>query len=513
MDFNQKRINKETMNTIKTRFVEFTSYFFILLFCYASISKIMDFENFQVQIAQSPLLSAYAVLITYGILALELFVCFLLIYERTRFAGLYSSYILMVLFTVYIYLILNYSEFVPCSCGGILEKMDWNTHLIFNLICILIAVVAILIVSLYQKTTRTKISLCLLLSAFLCIAGMFILYQQSENIVKKDNGFQRRFLQHAILKDGTYDLKLNSYYIAGFYGDSLYLGNYTSPFSITKITNLSYWQQRNLKLDRTDINFRSPKLEVADSITYLYDGSVPVIFSGNSSKDYLKKQNVGKTYFRKIQSLDPDHFVIGVYNRLKQIQTLGIISKSGKYPLKLEPDLLEKTDEGFFEPDGHLNYDAFTGKVVYVYHYKNKYIVTDPKLASKNVYKTIDTVRKPVLGLSILSDGSRKLNNPLVVNKRSFVYKGILFIESDRKGKLEKDRGRKVIIIDLYSIREQKYLGSISVPNRYEKHRIDFAVHKDQLYVIIENELIRYRFAQNITQHFISGEAENLNKE
>jgi hypothetical protein len=30
---------------------------------------------------------------------------------------------------------------------------------------------------------------------------------------------------------------------------------------------------------------------------------------------------------------------------------------------------------------------------------------------------------------------------------------------------------------------------------------------------MIENELIRYRFAQNITQHFISGEAENLYKE
>ncbi|WP_050022318.1 MauE/DoxX family redox-associated membrane protein [Chryseobacterium sp. P1-3] len=114
-----------------TQLAIWIAYFFILLFCYAAISKIFDFENFQVQIAQSPLLSAYAIIITYGILFLELLVCFFLLFDKTRFIGLYGSYILMVLFSIYIYLILNYSEFIPCSCGGILEKMDWQTHLIF----------------------------------------------------------------------------------------------------------------------------------------------------------------------------------------------------------------------------------------------------------------------------------------------------------------------------------------------------------------------------------------------
>lgn len=473
----------------------------------------MDFENFQIQIAQSPLLSAYAVFITYGILILELLVCFLLISERTRYIGLYGSYILMVLFSIYIYLILNYSEFIPCSCGGILENMDWNTHLIFNLVCILATVIAIIFSADHYIVSRTKISLILALIACLCSAGMFLLYKQSENIVQRDNGFQRRFLQHPILKNGTYDLKINSYYIAGFYNDTLFLGNYTAPFSITKLTHLSSLEKFNLQLDRTDIKFRTPILEVKDNRIYLYDGTVPVIFEGHTGSSYLKDQNVGKTYFRKIQNIDSNHFLIGAFNRFEQVQVLGVISKDRKESLKLRTDLLEKRNEGFFEPDGQLNYDAFTGKVVYVYHYKNNFVVTDRNLTSKNVFKTIDTVRTPVLGLFVLPDGSRKLNNPLVVNKRSFAYKGVLFIESDRKGKLEKNRGRKAVIIDLYSTQEQKYLGSISVPNRYEKQRIQFAINKDQLYVIIENELIRYRFAQNITKHFISGEAENLNKE
>lgn len=75
------------MNTIKTRIVEFTSYFFILLFCYASISKILDFENFRIQIAQSPLLSAFADIVSYSVLTIELLVSSVLVFEKkkTRF--------------------------------------------------------------------------------------------------------------------------------------------------------------------------------------------------------------------------------------------------------------------------------------------------------------------------------------------------------------------------------------------------------------------------------------------
>ncbi|MDP9955064.1 putative membrane protein YphA (DoxX/SURF4 family) [Epilithonimonas hungarica] len=501
------------MKTFKSRFAEYSGYFFILLFCYASISKIMDFENFQIQVAQSPLLSAYAVWATYGVLIFELIVCFLLIFDRSRFTGLIGAYILMVLFTVYIYFILNYSDFVPCSCGGILEKMDWNTHLIFNVICVIAVVLAIFMTADSHKITRAKISLILVLTAILCAAIMVFLHKMSENILQKDNGFQRRFLQHAIWKEANYDLKLNSYYIAGFSGDTVFLGNYTAPFLVTKITNSPVLIQQPIQLEQTDLNFRSPLLEVIDSITYFYDGTVPVIFAGKTGTKILKEQNTGKTYFRKIRNIDSSHFVISAFHRRNQIQSLGTIAIGNKDSLKLNPDLLKTTGEGFFEPDGQLNYDAYTGKVVYTYYYKNQFIVTDKYLRSAKLYHTIDTVRTPRLGLSVQLDGSRKLNNPLVVNQRSYAYKGVLFIESDRRGKLEKNRGRQSIIIDLYSILEQKYLGSISIPSESEKHQIQFAVHNDSLYMITDSKLTKFRLTRMITQHFISGEAENLNKE
>jgi hypothetical protein len=51
---------------------------------------------------------------------------------------------------MYIYLILEYSEFVPCSCGGILENMGWKSHLIFNGICVIIAGFAIVLAERHQ---------------------------------------------------------------------------------------------------------------------------------------------------------------------------------------------------------------------------------------------------------------------------------------------------------------------------------------------------------------------------
>jgi hypothetical protein len=107
-------------------------YFFIILFVYAAVSKLTDFENFQVQVAQSPLLSAFATFIAYATVIGELVIALMLCFTKSRLLGLYLFLGMMSAFTVYIYLILNYSPFVPCSCGGVLEKMGWREHLWFN---------------------------------------------------------------------------------------------------------------------------------------------------------------------------------------------------------------------------------------------------------------------------------------------------------------------------------------------------------------------------------------------
>jgi len=119
-------------------------YFFIILFVYAAVSKLTDFENFQVQVAQSPLLSVFATFIAYATVIGELIIALMLCFQKSRLLGLYLFLGFMTAFTVYIFLILNYSPFVPCSCGGVLEDLGWLEHLWFNGIVCLLCVLVIL---------------------------------------------------------------------------------------------------------------------------------------------------------------------------------------------------------------------------------------------------------------------------------------------------------------------------------------------------------------------------------
>lgn len=131
-------------------------YLYIFMLVYAATSKILDFENFKIQLGQSPLLSSFAGWITIIVPLSEFMIAILLLIPKFRFIGLFASYFLMVLFTAYIYIILNYSAFIPCSCGGILEKMTWNQHLVFNIIFIVFAIVAILLTTEHPQLFKRK---------------------------------------------------------------------------------------------------------------------------------------------------------------------------------------------------------------------------------------------------------------------------------------------------------------------------------------------------------------------
>ncbi|ASK28818.1 hypothetical protein CEY12_01265 [Chryseobacterium sp. T16E-39] len=103
----------------------------------------MDFENFQVQISASPLLNGSLQFLPYTIIIAEVLIAGLLCYRKTRNIGLLGSFVLMLIFTGYIALILSTSNNLPCSCGGILEKMSWHHHLYFNIGCVILSIIGL----------------------------------------------------------------------------------------------------------------------------------------------------------------------------------------------------------------------------------------------------------------------------------------------------------------------------------------------------------------------------------
>ena len=123
--------------------VEGISVLFVLLFVYASVSKLIDFQKFRVELGKSPLLTAHAGWFAAGVPVLEICLSVLLAVDRMRMIGLYAAFSLMVMFTTYIVIILNFTDYVPCTCGGLLQNMTWGQHLAFNIVFILLAATAI----------------------------------------------------------------------------------------------------------------------------------------------------------------------------------------------------------------------------------------------------------------------------------------------------------------------------------------------------------------------------------
>jgi len=125
--------------------IEIISYLFIILFVYASMNKLLDVETFRVQIGQSPLLTSIAPWIAWVIPISEILIAVMLSIPRFRLLALYASFTLMIMFTAYIVAVLNFGDNIPCSCGGVLEKLGWTEHLIFNIGFVLLSLVGIVL--------------------------------------------------------------------------------------------------------------------------------------------------------------------------------------------------------------------------------------------------------------------------------------------------------------------------------------------------------------------------------
>lgn len=137
--------------------VEAISLLFVLLFIYAATSKLWDFGQFKVQLGQSPILTAYADGVAWMVPGVEYLLALLLLFNGSRLAAFYGSLALMVMFTTYIVLVLHFSDYIPCSCGGVLEDLGWTEHIVFNLFFVILAVIAIVQLEAFP-TLKTSIS-------------------------------------------------------------------------------------------------------------------------------------------------------------------------------------------------------------------------------------------------------------------------------------------------------------------------------------------------------------------
>lgn len=120
-------------------------YFFILLFMYTAISKLLAFNVTLFDMRRNPLLGNLALFWTVSVPAVEILISVLLFIPKTRKIGLWATLILISGFTGYVGTLLLSDYNLPCTCGGIFRELSWRQHLWVNLGLIIVALKAIIL--------------------------------------------------------------------------------------------------------------------------------------------------------------------------------------------------------------------------------------------------------------------------------------------------------------------------------------------------------------------------------
>ena len=116
----------------RSNFIVFAAALLIFLYIYAALTKLFDLQNFKTVLERSPLIGENTVWVSWSIPVVEIIVSIFLFFPRFRKYGYLSSSILMAVFTLYIGYMIMFVPKLPCSCGGVMSKLTWPQHLLFN---------------------------------------------------------------------------------------------------------------------------------------------------------------------------------------------------------------------------------------------------------------------------------------------------------------------------------------------------------------------------------------------
>lgn len=478
------KFSDSTKNTVRLA----VGYLFIVLFVYASVSKLLEFQDFQTQLGQSPLLGSYAEIVSYSVILIELLASVLLAIDKYRKLGLYISFTLMVMFTAYIIIILNFTTFTPCSCGGVLESLGWTEHLIFNIAFILLA-----LISVYEKSAL-KLLIVLFVSGILFVTIVFLL---SENEIKRNNGFIRKYIPHGLEKIGEYQLESNSFYIAGIDEKTIYLGNINAPLYLKLISNdLKFEKQIKIDIEKMELPYRRVKVLIHPPYFFLADGTVPIIFRGNINNWNGKVFSHDDAYFLQYIVMDSINIGIATNDGRTNQNTLGKISMlNDTVHLSLSTSVLKKQVDGTFDTDGMLLWNNEQRKFVYLYYYRNQYELADENLNFISSGKTIDTISRAQLDVAHYQKTDQyKLGKSVIINRYASTYNKNLFITNDRLGKYEEAEILKYAsVIDQYDINSNTYVQSFYFYHQPGEKLREFVVFQDLIFGLVDDKLWVYR--------------------
>ncbi|HEY0177707.1 MAG TPA: MauE/DoxX family redox-associated membrane protein [Pedobacter sp.] len=130
-------------------FIILTSGLLIILWAYASFSKLSDLTKFRHAMMTQVFPKWIGKILIVAVPLSEIIIIALLLFKSTRLIGMYASLFLMVAFTLYVGgAVFGLYERKPCACGGLFGRLGWNKHFKVNIVLTLVALAGLLLMKL-----------------------------------------------------------------------------------------------------------------------------------------------------------------------------------------------------------------------------------------------------------------------------------------------------------------------------------------------------------------------------
>jgi hypothetical protein len=321
----------------------------------------------------------------------------------------------------------------------------------------------------------TKTLFNLIACSALSICLVLVLQVLSKGSNEKNNHFVRLFPPHIV--NGYLEKSLNNrnFYFAGIRDSDIVLGNYVNPQNALIVSrDLSGLSSYNINIPKNEMTIASDyNLSVENNSLLLSQYSKGLVYRCNISDSFknvifLDSLQVSTSICLPISDRS---YVICSYDRNFKKNVLGKMMTNPRLVTQ-HPEILESQLDGIFSTDGMLRYDKYTFNFIYVYLYRNQFIVMDSMLNIRYRSQTIDTnTYAKIKVIDMPAQGKSTIASPgFYVNRDVCIDPQWIFINSGIKADNEKATEFKAnAVIDVYSLKNGRYYFSFYVPATQDK--------------------------------------------
>lgn len=336
-----------------------------------------------------------------------------------------------------------------------------------------------------------------------CLTLVLILYAFADKPNDKKNGFTRTVPSVAAVLKNSLVLKYPAYYIAGYASQHIYLGNYSASLHLLAVNqNLKDTQELILKISPEErYAWKLARVMVDSPAVYMAEGNTPALYKGKLDNLMMNRFLPQSCFFNMLQNISTTSFI----SRSIHIDSLGnkqnILAKvkTDSPYVKLGEGIITKQVDGIFCTDGTLDYDRQTGKLIYLYHYRNEFVTLDTNLQVIYTGHTLDTNTTAKIQVANMSTGISKFSAPpTYVNSRARIADNRIYILSsllaDNEDRTTRQHNE---IIDVFSLNDGRYIYTLYIPLKGKERITDFIIKGNQLFALNDQTLNAYSIITN----------------